>query len=319
MINPKEVITKYPECLESASKLRSYLVDLYPDEKARIRVIVDSFDCGIYEQMKGADLADKLFISGLCKKLESEYGYSNSLSIWCIEQWAEVLNKDLVISTPIVDTEKECVDSTETSDIYKNIKVGDIITLGQYPQGANGEVKPIEWQVLNVENCKALVISKYALDFKPFNESFADVTWETCTLRTWLNNDFYNNTFTANNKVKIETAVVTADGNPSFNTPQGNDTQDKIFLLSIKEANQYFANAVERQCKGTDYCYNQSTLNGWWLRSCGNFAKSAAYVDNYGNVNSIGDVVNFVGIGFTLFPGVDLGKSALRPAMWIKI
>ena len=49
MINLKEVITKYPECLESASKLRSYLVDFYTEEKARIRIIVDSFTSGIYE------------------------------------------------------------------------------------------------------------------------------------------------------------------------------------------------------------------------------------------------------------------------------
>ena len=95
MIKLKEVITKYPECLESASKLRSYLVDLYSEEKARIRVIVDSYDCGIYEKIKSVDNADKLFLNGLYNTLEKDYGYSHAISEWCINQWLNVLGKQV--------------------------------------------------------------------------------------------------------------------------------------------------------------------------------------------------------------------------------
>ena len=81
MINLKDVITKYPECLESASKLRSYLFDLYPEEKARIRVIVDSFDCGIAEEIKNAHgEIDDITINSYCHRLENNYAYSNKFS-----------------------------------------------------------------------------------------------------------------------------------------------------------------------------------------------------------------------------------------------
>ncbi len=310
MINLKDLITKYPECLESASKLRSYLVDIYPEEKARIRVIVDSFDCGIYEQMKGADLADKLFISGLCKKLESEYGYSNVLSIWCIEQWVKIFNKDLVISAPIFDTEKECVESKKNADTYKNIKVGDIITLGQYPQGANGEIKPIEWQVLDVDNGSALIISRYALDYKKYDDDFPFVNWDDCSLRKWLNSDFYNEAFGSADNAIIITTNVTADENKYYkDTYQGKDVKDKVFLLSIIQASKYFASG-KMICNGTDYYYAKNKSDDgsknccWWLRTSGKDTNFASYF--------IGDCIFERGC-------YTYAEHAVRPAMRIKI
>ena len=87
----------------------------------------------------------------------------------------------------------------KAKDIYKkqhsfDKKVGHYVSFGKYEQDnntSNGKEK-IEWLVLEVKDGKALVISKYALDCKPYNTSSTNVTWETCSLRNWLNNDFIN-------------------------------------------------------------------------------------------------------------------------------
>ena len=105
---------------------------------------------------------------------------------------------------------------TITKAQFNNIKVGDYIKFGAYEQDSdtsNGK-EEIEWLVLEVKDGKALVISKYALDCKPYNESYTEVTWETCTLRSWLNNDFINAAFSAVEKTMIPTVTVSVDKNP---------------------------------------------------------------------------------------------------------
>lgn len=195
----------------------------------------------------------------------------------------------------------------------KVAKAGDYVFFGAYEQDndiSNGK-EDIEWLVLEVKDGKALVISKYALDCQQYNTSYADVTWETCTLRNWLNNNFINSAFTANEKAMIPTVTVSADENPSFSTNPGNATQDQVFLLSITEAYKYFSSDSARQCKPTEYAVaggayvNSSNGNcWWWLRSpCGN-QSTAAYVNRVGAVFEIGDNV------------ID-ADNAVRPALWI--
>ncbi len=72
----------------------------------------------------------------------------------------------------------------------KSYRVGERIPFGQYPQGANGEMQPLEWRVLAVENGRALLITDKLIDCVKYNEEWVDVTWETCSLRKWMNSDF---------------------------------------------------------------------------------------------------------------------------------
>lgn len=56
--------------------------------------------------------------------------------------------------------------------------VGQIVSFGHYPQSSSGmDNNPIEWIVLDVHGNKALIISRYALDCKPYNTTYKDVTW----------------------------------------------------------------------------------------------------------------------------------------------
>ena len=163
------------------------------------------------------------------------------------------------------------------------------------------------------EENRFLVISEYGLDCQPYNISNNDVTWETCSLRKWLNETFMNEAFSAEERAMIPTVTVSADKNPQYDISQGNSTQDQIFLLSIPEANKYFCSNAERQCKPTAYvkaqgCYVNSDNNNcwWWLRSSGLHSYHAANVNIVGSVSAYG--IN-----------VSLGTGAVRPAMWINL
>lgn len=196
-----------------------------------------------------------------------------------------------------------------------NVNVGSTIKFGFYEQDnntSNGK-EEIEWKVLAVDGNKALVISQYALDCQKYNSStYKDTTWEKCSLRTWLNGTFYNAAFGSDHQKMIASSTVTADKNPSYSTSPGNNTTDKVFLLSITEVNKYFSSDSARQCQGTAYCYAQGAYkasNGncwWWLRSPGSSSRGAAYVDFGGSVYSHGDnVLN--------------DFDAVRPALWINL
>ena len=199
----------------------------------------------------------------------------------------------------------------------KRAEAGDIVYFGNYEQDnytSNGAEK-IEWQVLAKENNKVLVISKYALDSQQYNTADKDVTWETCTLRTWLNGTFLNSAFSTNEQAAIAQTTVTADGNPEYDTDSGNATTDKVFLFSIDEANKYFSSGSARQCKptaftlanGVWYEKDGGVVHYWRLRSPGGAQDYTAVVSGYD-----GSVACY---GFR----VDDGAGAIRPAMWINL
>ena len=92
MIDLKSVVEKYPECLDSATKFKSYMMDLYPDNsnKARIRILADIVDCGIALEIKNGK-TDSISISNFCNTMESQYGYSAKLVEECIDQFIVAL------------------------------------------------------------------------------------------------------------------------------------------------------------------------------------------------------------------------------------
>ncbi len=183
----------------------------------------------------------------------------------------------------------------------------DSVKFGRYVQRVDSSPEPIEWLVLARKGDRALIISKYALDCQQYNTSKSSVTWETCSLRKWLNSTFINNAFCPEEKNCIIKTNVTADKN----LPTEVNITDKVFLLSLKEVNKYFGSDAASKCQGTAYCYAQGAYkagNGfswWWLRSSGMLSKNAALVYDSGSVNHIGNDVSV--------------RGAVRPALWINL
>lgn len=184
-----------------------------------------------------------------------------------------------------------------------------ILNFGSYPQ-KSGAREPIEWQVLDVKGNKALLVSRYALDCRQYHHQIADVTWETCDLRKWLNDGFLKAAFSAEELERILLSDVTNDDNQKFGTKGGNNTRDRIFCLSLEEAEQYFKDASERECLPTpfarskdwgawhDSCY-------WWLRSPGSSLSYVAYIYASGDLSHLGGSV--------------LDDISVRPALWVKL
>ena len=202
----------------------------------------------------------------------------------------------------------------KTKEQLRNINVGEYIMFGEYEQDndiSNG-LEDIEWLVLDVKDDKALVISKYALDCMPYSTTSFDITWATCSIRVWLNKDFLNSYFSVDEQNMIPTVTVSADRNPKHDTNPGASTQDKIFLLSIKEVNEYFITDFAKQCEPTAYAVAHGAVqnsNGncwWWLRTPGESRSYASNVNYFGYVAEQGD-------------SVDFEYNTVRPAMWVEI
>ena len=116
----------------------------------------------------------------------------------------------------------------------------------------------------------------------------------------------------------IKSTTVTADKNPTYDTSPGNNTKDKVFLLSINEVNKYFSSNEARKCASTEYANAQGAYkNGfysvdgkatcrWWLRSPGFNPDNAAHV-------------NFSGYIDHHSHSVHSDDVAVRPALWIDV
>ena len=98
--------------------------------------------------------------------------------------------------------------------------------------------EPIKWRVLQSENGEAFLLSDVILDKKAYDESYEYITWEESSLRAWLNEKFMNRTFSAEEKEKINITEIVNQDNPAYGTEGGNNTSDKIFLLSSAEVDE---------------------------------------------------------------------------------
>lgn len=189
---------------------------------------------------------------------------------------------------------------------FKNAKIGETVVFGNY-------YGPAEWLVLDEKEGKILLLSRYLLERRQFREKFGHTSWEESSLRKWLNVPFYEKVFSEEEKELIAKTKINTPPNGIYGTSGGNDTEDKIFLLSIEEAEKYFYSdesraAVHKENAGEygipdEYCGKNGL---WWLRTMGIDCKRAAVVGAPGYVYEIGSYV-------------DMDYVSVRPAMWVKI
>lgn len=214
------------------------------------------------------------------------------------------------------DTAKVASLSIEPKISEKEISQRETITLGSYEQDndtSNGK-EPIEWIVLDKADDKMLVISKMALDYKRYlDESISpeldECVWSNSSIRNWLNDTFFTEAFNDVEQQKIcETSVVTED-NEEYGTPGGENTSDKVFLLSHQEILKYFADGAS--CEPTAYAKALGSYvsdeddtkgeTGWLLRTPGKDQTKVEEVEPGGYI-----VSNNI-----------TARVSIRPAMWI--
>lgn len=209
----------------------------------------------------------------------------------------------------------------EQWNIMKDLKVNDVFTFGAYEQDNNlkNGKEAVEWIVVEQKGWSWLLVSKQALDCQQYNTAASDVTWEDSSVRKWMNGEFLNAAFSADEQLLIKDSEVSASGNPAFEVSAGNDTTDKVFLLSVKEAGKYFDSDAARMCEPTAYASSKNlyksnsfsnenidTTCRWWLRTPGDSQSDAAVVYVNGAVGNAGR-------------NVDYKQCGIRPAVWIDL
>jgi hypothetical protein len=216
-----------------------------------------------------------------------------------------------VISEPTVAPERP----VETATAQTSVKAGDIIEFGGY-----------DWQVLEVRDGRALIITEKLPENRAYHGEWMDVTWETCDLRAYLNGEFFRS-FSAGDRARIAETRVINNNNPWYGTAGGSSTTDRIFLLSIEEVLRYFGdsggladrpaendwfisdehngNRIARHIND-DFNWDNDHGNWWWLRSPGESANRAAFVFDDGILYIDGHYAR------TRFLSV-------RPALWLDL
>ena len=321
-IDLKQLVEQYPEVLADGTKLKAYILDLYPQcKRGMVNILVAIQQCGIVAEMQTSKNPSALDMSRWKKVLDDDYGFTGETAETCLQLWCSAFEIQLgakVNAEQKANAARSKVQNDNSQSKQSSVEVGDVYTFGAYQQDnntSNGK-EPIKWLVLAKEDNKILLISEKALDCQKYIDPWTGVTWETCSLRKWLNSTFLNAAFSAVEQKKIVSTTVSADKNPNYSTDPGNATTDKVFLLSIDEVEQYFDNDEVRKCIPTAYAIangadtsNSYTKGGavtcwWWLRSPGDDPYCAAGVCRDGEV---------VSYGFS----VDAGNVCVRPALWI--
>ena len=269
-------------------------------------------------------------------RLLNKHGYNDETQL--VNSNEDILNdKDYIRAKKFaIGKEREKYISIEkkiNSALFR--RVGNTVLLGCYTKKenitameidrSNGDMqfinkqvlaeigKRIEWIVVESKGEKSLLVSKRALEGKPYQQvdhfdsdderELRYISWADCSLRRWLNAEFFEASFNPDEKAIIQKTIIDNSNDQGYNWNDHwgsteKSTQDRVFLLSYKEAWKYFPNAKDR------ICYDDSEASYWWLRSPGDSNNMKDIVDDKGELNQI-----HYGNDYPM----------IRPAIWIDL
>lgn len=260
--------------------------------------------------------SDKEYVKELIYQAEQRRKKRNKIILRTI---ATIVCVGIFAHTIIIPTvKKHCFIQEYGKKVYDRfgwVREGKYIKFGKYEQDNNvyNGKEDIEWLVLKVEEGRALVISKYALDCQRYHTECQLVSWKDSTLRKWLNEDFIQQAFTESEQTIIPT-VTLIDEAESY---PFRESKDQIFILSSDEVLEYFEPVHEAICQSTKYAETKMKeqtgssvpYSTWWLRwhsmykSAPTFSLSMPYasMDQPYHYNYVSDI------------------DMVRPALWIDL
>lgn len=212
---------------------------------------------------------------------------------------------------------------------FSNIEIGDYVTFGVFEQDdeeKNGK-ELIEWEVLEIRDDKALLLSKYGLDCMVFNSEGWNTNWADSEVRSWLNGTFYKKSFNDEEKEHIIKSEITTIFFPSEDNWAFEKTEDCVFILNSDELDIYYPGQYilpqndsdwlrknkKYDAKPTKYClnnyYDTYCNEYWWLRS------GLPESSNWGE----GSCVLAAGPNGIIEEIAVHCSKLVRPAIWVKI
>lgn len=200
----------------------------------------------------------------------------------------------------------------------KKLSIDAVVTFGNYEQDNNESngLEPIAWVYADNYDGYAVLVSYYGLDEQPYNTEQTEITWENCSLRKWLNEDFYNIAFNDEEKEMMSPINLQNPGNSKHNIEGGNDTLDSVWMLcdldieriknySMTKAYKLLVEEADGEIETTAYVQSKEKPNpyaregsepetykkieAYWLRMPGNdLSKAAVGWDdsNFGEISS---------------------------------
>lgn len=201
----------------------------------------------------------------------------------------------------------------------EDIKMDSTLSFGGY-----------NWRVLDIQDNVALLITEDIIEQRAYHNAYKDITWADCSLRKYLNGEFYDK-FSEADKSRIISVLNKNLDNQWYGSKGGVDTKDSIFLLSVEEVCKYFGDSRSKlynRGKNQRYWFERKDENNnkriarfegetwgswWWLRSPGRVSVKAVYIHGDGNIGIQGNNI--------LKGNISDGKctGGVRPALWLKL
>ena len=227
---------------------------------------------------------------------------------------------------------------------------------GHYRWAEDGEIHyfrfdPIRWRVIALEGGDACLMADRLLDCQPYHAQDGPVSWETSTVRSWLNGypaeensagidyrgkGFLDTAFTPQEREAVLQTRVENRPNGQYGTDCGRDTEDFIFLLSNDEVfssdtaarNGFFAGSghddpakrfrstMYAKCRGSWW----SSVNGymgnsfWFMRTNGYTRDSVTYICDFGYIYQRGTISTCEDAGVLPALWIDLDRAEIEPA-----
>lgn len=268
----------------------------YKDSREKTEESLEKYDQGKYDYALGLFEQEKY--SEAARVLDTIY-YFPGASELAEQCWIKVVGE-------------------EVWESVKSIETGSVLKLGRYEQDANDAngLEDIEWVVLDKKGASVFLMSKYAIEVRPYHTDFSSISWKNCALRAWLNGDFYKTAFNAEERDCILLTENRRDSSSKYNTYKYAKTEDYVFLMSLEEVDRYLSDKPDLLlCLPTKHFierggYISSIKPGleghcWWMtRTPGETNKLVAEVCYDGTYDLYGRKVGYK-------------FDAVRPAMWV--
>ena len=203
--------------------------------------------------------------------------------------------KDIFLDLEEVNPTDTAEENTITPVQYA---FGDVIKFGTFYDN------PIEWEVLEQKGNKVLLISKYGLTCREYNKKLVNTTWAECSLRKWLNDVFFERSFSTQEKEKMIRHLVNAEVVSGHELNPGENTKDFVHILSVDDYLRFYEDKAHHW-----KCYlliDKQTMKQCWLRNYGFDRTRAAFIGRSGSLHLGGSLV-------------DKPRNTVRPVILIKV
>lgn len=190
------------------------------------------------------------------------------------------------------------------------------------------------WNVLDVKDGKMLLLAEGILEQRDYHDAKEEITWEHSGIRNYLNTGFLER-FRASDRERIAATRNKNADNPWYGSRGGEDTVDRVFLLSLDEVvRAYFGDSsrlLDHPKPNQRYWFDRKDENNakrkalffespwwWWTRTPGKNNKVAAYVHGDGNIGIQGNGISKTSFN-TLHYRTKSNEGGVRPALWVKL